>query len=266
MLYINEERECYMSKKSVTRKSTLERRRAPRAKARIPVEILKDEGLIEAKTRNISASGAYCTLDKFIPLNTKVDVTLLIPEKPGKSSKKLKRVTCHGIVVRNEPAPRGEKGVKYGLALFFTDIGQSGKRKLSHYIKKKLPAHMQGKATRPVGKYDPGEVFITDISAKQGLSVSSANFRVIGEELNLGKNGICCKTDRYIPLFREIAINLVFSSNGHKRDFRVVQCSGVVVGCEKIPRTRDYDLAVYFVGLSRSDKKRLAKYVTKPSH
>ncbi len=258
-----------MRRKNAGQRKESERRRAPRAMARIPVEFKRDKGVIEARTMNISSSGAYCTLDKFIPLNTKLGITLLIPGKDKKSGKKLKRVTCHGIVVRNEPECLGTGETKYGVGLFFTDLGAEDRREISNYVKEKLPSRERAKlvkGTPQSGGYDPGEVFLRDIPGREGLSVSSANFRILGDDINLSSNGIYCQIDRSIPLFREIAVNLVFPSNGGgKRGFKAVQCSGVVVGCEKTRRSKKYDLAVYFVGLSKKDKDRIAKYTRKPS-
>ena len=141
-----------MRRKKVGQRKESERRRAPRAKARIPLELKKDKGVFEAKTMNISSSGAYCTLDKFIPLNTKLGVTLLIP------GKKLKRVTCHGIVVRNEPEGLGAKETKYGVGLFFTDLGAKDRQEISSYVKRKLLSKVRSKpvkGTPQSGGYEP---------------------------------------------------------------------------------------------------------------
>jgi len=88
----------------------------------------------------------------------------------------------------------------------------------------------------------------------------------MGEHINLSKNGICCQTDRNIPLFREIAVNLVLPSAKVGRgggDPEALQCSAIVVGCEKAPKSDKYDMAAYFVGLSKEQKKRLEDCIEK---
>jgi hypothetical protein len=155
------------------------------------------------------------------------------------------------------------------MAIFFTDIGQRDKRKLSDYVTHRLSPEEQKRLARrkgPTMRYDPGEVFSTRSRGEKEFSISSANFRVLGEQINLSKNGICCQTDRSIPLFREIAVNLVLPPSGKARgrgEPEALQCSAVVVGCEKIPRSDRYDMAAYFVGLSQEQKKRLEDCIEK---
>lgn len=251
------------------RKGKNERRRALRANAEIPLEIKKEKGVIEARTENISSSGAYCTLDRFVPLNTELNVSLILPDEDIKEEEKAKRVTCHGIVVRTEPTGEGDEHTGYGMAICFTDLARRDREKIKDYVIRKLPEDRRKLAARrgdASESYDPGEVFVTGAGGDGGLNVSSANFRVMGDEINISKNGICCRTDRQIPLFREIAVNLVLppeSKKGGDSGAEAVQCSAVVVGCEKIPRSKKYDFAAYFVGLSREQKERLEACIKK---
>ncbi|MCX6356753.1 MAG: PilZ domain-containing protein, partial [Candidatus Aureabacteria bacterium] len=192
--------------------SAAERRRSPRVAVKLPVKIRNDKGVVEAQTRNISISGAYCTVDQFIPINTKLDVTLMVPEKEKSGHKCLKKMTCHGIVVRNQPEAVKKDHHSYGLAIFFTDFSRGDQDDLSSYVIRSLPPEEQEQLSKrndqPV-RYDPGKIFSRTDVGDRGFSISSANFRVLGEQINLSKNGICCQTDRQIPLFREIAVNLV---------------------------------------------------------
>lgn len=246
-----------------------ERRRAPRAAVEVPVKIKRSDGVIEASTQNISASGAYCTVDTFVPLNAKLGVTLLIPGEEQRGRTQLKRVRCHGIVVRNRTEREGDAEPHYGMAICFTDLGRREERELSKYVKHQLPPAEQKRLARVKDadvRYDPGEVFSTKSRGEKGLSVSSANFRVLGDQINLSKNGICCQTDRSIPLFREIAVNLVLPPVKRARGGggpEALQCSAVVVGCERTPSGDSYDMAAYFIGLSREQKKRIEECIEK---
>lgn len=252
-----------------SRKDSTERRRAPRAAVEVPIKIKGSEGVIEASTKNISASGAYCTLNTFVPLNAELGVTLLIPREEQSGRQELKKLKCHGIVVRNRAEREGAVETHYGMAICFTDIDRRDERELSDYVKHQLPPEEQRRLSRMKGadmRYDPGEVFSTKSRGDKGFSVSSANFRVLGEQINLSKNGICCQTDRSIPLFREIAVNLVLphaKGSGKGGEPEAFQCSAVVVGCEKVPRSDRYDMAAYFVGLSKEQKKRLDDCIEK---
>ena len=250
-------------------KARAERRRAPRADIKVPLKIKRASDVIEASTKNISASGAYCMLDKFVPLNTKLGVTLLMPKEERGGRGQLKKVQCHGIVVRNQPEREGGAAPHYSMAIFFTDIDQRDKRELSDYVQHRLSPEEQKRLARrggPSMRYDPGEVFSTKSPGEKGFSISSANFRVLGEQINLSKNGIRCQTDRDIPLFREIAVNLVLPPSGKTRgrgETEALQCSAVVVGCERAPKSDRYDMAAYFVGLSKEQKERLGDCIKK---
>lgn len=252
-----------------SRKEDSERRRAPRAAVEVPVRIKRAHGVIEASAKNISASGAYCTLNTFVPLNAELGVTLLIPSEDQSGRQQLKKLKCHGIVVRNQAEREGAAEPHYGMAICFTGIDRRDERELSDYVKHQLPLEDQKRLARMKSadmRYDPGEVFATKSRGANGFSVSSANFRVLGERINLSKNGICCQTDRNIPLFREIAVNLVLppaKSAGREGEPEALQCSAVVVGCEKVPKSDRYDMAAYFVGLSKEQKKRLEDCIEK---
>jgi hypothetical protein len=234
---------------------------APRVNARIPVRIKKEKKVIEGRTKNISSTGAYCVADRFIPLNTELDVSLLIPKMAGKGHRGLKRLKCHGIVVRNQPEQVREKATRYGLAIHFTGIGPGDKQELSSYVEKRLPPEMRKTLALHRMKspaYDPGRIFSTERLGGKGFSVRSSNFRIIDEGISLSKNGICCRTDRNIPLFREIAVNLLLPPTAERyREAEALQCSAIVVGCTRVQETGRYDMAAYFVGLSKEQKDRL---------
>lgn len=115
-----------------------EKRRAPRAKAAIPLEICSDKDVFEVFTRDISMVGTYLTLDRFIPLNTKLKVTILLPGGGRGGETKPEKVTCCGIVVRNEEIEEAGERTRYGVAIHFTDFTREDKEKLAAYLKHKL--------------------------------------------------------------------------------------------------------------------------------
>ena len=124
-----------MKSKKHSRSAGMEHRGVPRADIGLSLEIKKDKRVIEAHTRNISSSGAYCTLDKFVPLNSTLDLTLLLPEKSKKGHPARKKVRCHGIVVRNQPEDADVVHPHYGIALFFTDLAKADRQRLSSLVR-----------------------------------------------------------------------------------------------------------------------------------
>ena len=108
-----------------------ERRGHPRLANNIPIKIIKDGGDIVTETANISRSGIYCKVDKFLDPMTKLKINLLIPmRKNGKNV--TKKVVCEGAVVRTEQIP-GETDA-YNVAIFFQDISKRDAAHIADYV------------------------------------------------------------------------------------------------------------------------------------
>jgi len=108
-------------------KKIIERRRYPRVEKKLPIELLTDKYEISTETKNLSCIGAYCTVDKDIPLLTKLSITLILPKK---SEDKCIKVKCKGVVVRKEIINSN----KFNIAIFFNDIKETEKNKILRYI------------------------------------------------------------------------------------------------------------------------------------
>jgi hypothetical protein len=108
----------------------VERRRHPRVDNNIPLKISTADADLVTETKNISCSGAYCRVNKFLEPMTKMDITLLIPfKKAGKAT--TKKVVCGGVVVRTENIPEGDG---FNTAIFFNDIHPRDSRLLADYV------------------------------------------------------------------------------------------------------------------------------------
>lgn len=113
----------------------VERRRASRVSAELPVSFEHGTEAFTAQTRNLSASGVYCTLRRFIEPMTKLRMWLDIPSHPQPT-----RLSCEGVVVRVEP-PRPTPGHStYHLAIFFNDLAARDRLVIAHYVQQ-----LQGK-------------------------------------------------------------------------------------------------------------------------
>lgn len=110
---------------------TNERRRYPRIEKNIPLKVSSQGYDIVTQTKNISCNGAYCSLSKFIPLMTKLKITLLLSEKNLAAEKKSKKVHCIGIVVRIEESSK--KGI-FDAAIYFEQIREKERLKLEEYL------------------------------------------------------------------------------------------------------------------------------------
>lgn len=114
-------------------KNTKERRVYPRLAHKLPLNLAVNGYDFSTLSHNISSVGAYCHLDKYMPPFTKISVKLVLPDKEqvGKSM----IVECKGVVVRTEDEASGG----FNLAIFFNQIRNDQRRKISQYISQFLP-------------------------------------------------------------------------------------------------------------------------------
>lgn len=116
-------------------KKAAERRRYPRIKREIPLKIKYDNYDTVGQTRDISCIGTYCTVNKHIPLFSKISIILLLPlNNPGKND--YCSVRCKGAVVRVERNPQDDN--EYNVAIYFNEISRSGRAKLAQYVHRQL--------------------------------------------------------------------------------------------------------------------------------
>ena len=95
-----------------------ERRQHPRLAGNIPLKICCGEFDVVTETQNISRSGAYCRVNKFIEPMTRLKICLLLPFRRDHRTV-TKKINCEGIVVRTESLPHSDA---FHVAIFFNDI------------------------------------------------------------------------------------------------------------------------------------------------
>ena len=117
-----------------------DRRKSSRIRKNIPLKIKEASFDSVSETKNLSSSGLYCKIDKYVAPLTKVDMILLIPQSVGKPSEKeqCKKVECVGTVVRTELVNDRIEGDYYNVAIFFSDIKKSDKTCIEKFIKQHL--------------------------------------------------------------------------------------------------------------------------------
>lgn len=120
-----------------------ERRQYPRVEQRLPLKIAANGYDFATTTQNISCLGAYCHVDKYIPPFTKIMVKLTLPiasyDKNDNCS-----VECKGVVVRTEDEEKGG----FNIAVFFNEIKDHQRNKISQYISQFLPQISSGPFNR----------------------------------------------------------------------------------------------------------------------
>lgn len=124
-------------KKHLNRREHIqERRRYQRVSKNIAIKLEDKEVDFVTETRNISCVGAYCQIDTYLPILTRLKITLLIPR--SKSSKAAKHITCEGTIVRIERMDATLEHDKYNIAVYFNSISKSDMKLIDAYVKNNL--------------------------------------------------------------------------------------------------------------------------------
>lgn len=98
-----------------------QQRAFPRIAAPFPLKVRTGAAFISEHAVNLSRSGAFFHTDAPPPVNTAVEVELLLPDGP---------VTAAGVVVhRQEPGARGNAGI----GIQFVDAGDDFRERLDRY-------------------------------------------------------------------------------------------------------------------------------------
>ncbi|MCK5581674.1 MAG: PilZ domain-containing protein [Candidatus Omnitrophica bacterium] len=111
-----------------------ERRKTTRLAGNIPLKIYSDDFDLVTETKNLSRSGVYCRVNKYIEPMTRLKIHLLLPlKKTGKIV--TKKISCGGVVVRAESIP-GEDS--FNIAIYFNDILMRDAESLAGYVSDSL--------------------------------------------------------------------------------------------------------------------------------
>ena len=114
-----------------------ERRRHLRLEKSIPIKISSGDMDIVTETKNLSCSGAFCLVDKFITPMTKLNVHLLLPLKRNNKMVS-KRIHCEGVVVRSESAVDQDS---FQTAIFFSDISSKDSQVIHEFVESTMYPH-----------------------------------------------------------------------------------------------------------------------------
>ncbi len=112
-----------------------ERRLSPRIVQNLAVSLSANGYMFATSTQNISCTGAYCHIDKYMPPFTKLAIKMVLPVV---SEHKIEQydIECKGVIVRANDEDRGG----FNIAIYFNEINKSQQQKISRYIKQFLPS------------------------------------------------------------------------------------------------------------------------------
>jgi hypothetical protein len=111
-------------------------RRHPRVAQRIRVRSSSREA-VELETIDLSAGGFSCTAPAFLPLMTKMAISLVLPDPArarGGDGDGHETVNGEAVVVRSEPAAPVDGKATYRVALFFSRMDDEDRRRLLDFL------------------------------------------------------------------------------------------------------------------------------------
>jgi hypothetical protein len=117
----------------MARKKGADKRRHPRISSRVPVRSGDPADRLEMESLNLSLEGVYCTASRYLPVMTKLRVTLQLPPIAGPKSDADAEIEAEAVVVRIDPGEDADAG-KYNVALFFSKMGKEDRIRLAEYL------------------------------------------------------------------------------------------------------------------------------------
>lgn len=90
----------------------------------------------------------------------------------------------------------------------------------------------------------------------------------VGKTVDLSPCGMCCETEKSLPLFDEMEIRFQLPAAGKKsqEEREWISCKGVVVRCEAGQGRGKYRVAFYFTECEPSSRHKIAAYVKRELH
>jgi hypothetical protein len=111
----------------------VEHRRYPRLDERLQLRLRAENFDVVAKTINLSCLGAYCQLNKHIPLMTSLKIAFALPY--GDQENNFDYVECNGVVVRvEEVLSESNVDTVFNTAIYFNEIEESEKEKIANFF------------------------------------------------------------------------------------------------------------------------------------
>ena len=129
--------------------TTKERREHPRYDSEFAVQLAvrdgsQPAGTLVSQSRNLSLGGIYCRLTRYVPILTKLQLTLLLPLRGKKKGEvKTQMLRVDGVVVRTSPEEEKPGVSDYEIACAFLTIDDDTKKTLARYIREHVEAQME---------------------------------------------------------------------------------------------------------------------------
>lgn len=117
-----------------------ERRKHRRATLEVPLDMqdVATRGkAFKATTVNLSAGGFYCKVPLYVPMLTKLKISVAVPIRDEAGREEDHIINCEGMVVRTVPEKPEEGRKSYEIGCFFTDINDYDRLLIEQYLEEK---------------------------------------------------------------------------------------------------------------------------------
>jgi c-di-GMP-binding flagellar brake protein YcgR len=126
-----------MSEETSTPRS--DRRRSPRVKAEHELVLQVGEGAgFNATSVDLNLGGIYCTLDRHLPLFTKMHIGMALPVLTDQGTQHTFELGFEGVVVRMEPEEDSDDCSGYACAMAFVNVAPEAELVLAKYLLQSL--------------------------------------------------------------------------------------------------------------------------------
>ena len=124
-----------IKRKKNNNKRSGEKRKYRRFVLNLPLEISTPGFHVLTKTKNISSSGIYCQVNRYIPLRTKLNIMMKLSFFVD-GQKVRKTVNCPAEVIRIEPQSKRDTA-NYHIGIAFSGIEEKSRNFILQYVRQK---------------------------------------------------------------------------------------------------------------------------------
>ncbi len=115
--------------------SQVERRRHPRVSTDLPLQLTFKDTTVETHIRDLSNSGIRFQAPAPLPLLSRVQIAL---ELPDANSSSVSSLAITGVVVRCAETEAGD-GPPFATAIYFEDLSERARSQLARFVDARLP-------------------------------------------------------------------------------------------------------------------------------
>lgn len=120
-----------------------ERRAHPRVRADLAAQIVtheKRDQPVVVRARNISCSGLYCHLDRYVAPFQRLHLSMIIPlVEQNRVHNEV--IQLDAVIVRVEPEEEDPDVLDYHIAVFFENVSEKDRQVIDRYVKQQPEKH-----------------------------------------------------------------------------------------------------------------------------